>query len=247
MATKLSGNLAKSLANNEKLVPHLNQVIDEGEFEWSFDYKLKVEDKFWHPSIDSTPSLFELYTKGKAIIEGDTSNVWVPSHSLRKTFMVGHFWHAYIQHLVVERLHFAVWNEIERKGKKTWGRKSFQGVSGTGDIAPALLPISEPWLVDIKTMGSHDFKLKDMPARFADKWECQLNVYMDIFDLDKAMILGVQKDSPHDFKEFHFTRNQELIDALYLKWKLVSECIHRGVVPPAEEEVELPLKGVSHD
>ena len=247
MATRLTGNLAKSLVKNEKLVPHLEKVIDQGDFEWSFDYKPKEDDKFWHPSTDSTPSLLELYQKANAIIAKDESQMFVPSPSLRKTFMVGHFWHAYIQFLVVERLGFATWNEVERKGKKTWGRKSFQGAAGSGDLAPALLPISEEWLVDIKTMGSHDFNLKTLPGRFADKWECQVNVYMDLFDLEQALILGVQKDSPHAFKEFHFVRNQELIDALYLKWKLVSECVHRKIEPPQDEEVELPLKGISHD
>jgi hypothetical protein len=73
--------------------------------------------------------------------------------------------------------------------------------------------------------------------------ECQLNIYMDFFDLERGMILGVQKDSPHEFREFHFDRNQPLIDALYNKWRLVAMCLDENVSPPEGEDIGLPLKG----
>jgi hypothetical protein len=48
-----------------------------------------------------------------------------------------------------------------------------------------------------------------------------MNIYMDFFDYDRALILAINKDTPHDFKEFEFRRNQPLIDVIYDKWKFV--------------------------
>lgn len=232
-----------TIAQGNKLVPHLDRCIGEGDFEWTFDYKPKEGDDAWHPSGDCTPSLNELYLKAKGeLVERPIST------SLYKTFMVGHFWHAYIQKFVVEKLGFAEQSAIERKGCKVLdpcgdGPTAYNWVTGSGDIAPCTIPGHGDYLVDIKTMNGFDFGKSYLPERYADKWECQVNVYMDFFDLEHALILSVQKDSPHEFKEFEFTRNQPLIDALYTKWKLVCQCLHNDVEPPADEDIELPLSG----
>jgi hypothetical protein len=46
-----------------------------------------------------------------------------------------------------------------------------------------------------------------------------------------------------EFREFHFDRNQPLIDALYNKWRLVAMCLDENVSPPEGEDIGLPLKG----
>jgi len=66
---------------------------------------------------------------------------------------------------------------------------------------------------------------------------------MDFFDLEKGLIVAIQKDAPHDMKEFEFVRNQPLIDAIYHKWNIVSQCLDEGVEPPKEEVIELPVSG----
>ena len=38
--------------------------------------------------------------------------------------------------------------------------------------------------------------------------------------MEKAIILKVQKDSPHDLAEVELVRNQPLIEAIYDKWKI---------------------------
>ena len=63
------------------------------------------------------------------------------------------------------------------------------------------------------------------------------------FDLEKGLIVAIQKDAPHDMKEFEFVRNQPLIDAIYHKWNIVSQCLDEGVEPPKEEVIELPVSG----
>jgi hypothetical protein len=240
MALQLKGDYARSLAKKYKLVPHLNRVIGQGDFDWEFKYSPKEKDDAWHPSTDCTPNLQALYLKAKGELEERPITV-----ALYKTFMVGHFWHQYLQNIVLEKLQFCELVAIERKGQVAWTGASYGWCSGSADIAPASIPKHGDYLIDIKTMNAHDFRTPHLPKWCADKWECQVNVYMDMFDLDKAIILGVCKDSPHDFKEFEFHKNPTLIDAIYLKWKLVSQCLKNGIEPPPDEDVELYLKGCS--
>lgn len=242
MAIKLDKSmLAKNLVLNHYLVQHIDRAIGEGEMSWDAKFEPKVGDDAWHPSGDCTPSPYVLYHKAVDAVEGTGLNPHPVS--LLKTFTVGHFWHHYIQHIVVERLGFATWDEVEVRGESRWADKPFHWATGSADIAPCRIPVHGDFLVDIKTMGAHDFRPPRLPAWCASKYECQLNIYMDWFDLERAIILAVCKDSPHDFKEFHFVRNQPLIDAIYTKWKLVGDCIDQGVEPDESFDIPLPIQG----
>jgi hypothetical protein len=236
MALKLDKNF-KPLMKNYRLVPHLDKYISKGDQHWTFVYDPKQGDSAWHPSSDCTPSVYELYRKAKGELDERA-----PTPALYKTFMTGHFWHQYVQNMLLD-MGFCDEDAIERRGKKSWGEGPFHWVTGSADVAPVTIPVHGDFLLDIKTMNSHDFRRPGLSEWSGDKWECQTNIYMDFFDLDRAMILGIQKDSPHEFKEFIFERNQDLIDAIYLKWKLVAECLDTGVVPEETDDVELPLQG----
>lgn len=240
MAIKLKKTqFVTNLIKNHKLAGHIDKAIGDGEFSWTADFSPKVGDDAWHPSGDCVPNANALY-HGALKLQEERQR---PSAGLLKAFTVGHFWHAYIQHIVVERLGFSDWSEIECKGETRWGDKPFQWATGSADIAPCRIPVHGDFLVDIKTMGSHDFRQNNLPAWCASKYECQINVYMDWFDLDRAIILCVSKDSPHDFKEFEYHRNQPLIDSIYDKWKLVGRCLENEVEPPQDYETILPLVG----
>lgn len=261
MGIKLTGvnkaNVAKNLAKNYKYVTHLDRAIDKGEFAWSADFAAKAGDDAWHPSGDCTPSMRDLWLKAS----GQTVERRF-STALRKTFMVGHFWHAYLQHITVEILGFATWDQVEVRGKREWGEQGerrffgevhdpehsttalpYHWATGSADVCPALLPVHGEYLIDYKTMNANDFRKPDPPEWAVDKWECQLNVYMDWFDIDQAILVGACKDNPHEFKEFIFRRNQDLVDAIYGKWELVSQCIDEDIEMPEDEEWDLPLTG----
>lgn len=238
MALQIDRKSFGRLAVGDKLVPHLDKAIGLGDFKWKFDYSPKEVDDAWHPSGDCTPSTRDLYLKATGRVEDNP----IPA-ALRKTFLVGHFWHQYIQYILVEQLGYATASNIERKGERRWADGPYRWVTGSADVAPLVLPSGDEYLLDIKTMNAHNFRGQNAPAWAVDKWECQVNIYMDFFDLDKAIILGVMKDSPHDFREFEFTRNDELIQALYSKWKLVGRCIDAEVEPPADGDEDLPLQG----
>lgn len=219
-----------------QLVAHLDRAASNWEGEWGYAYVPKESDQSWHPSSDCTPSVYELWHMAKGHEQHNFEG-------MNKTFQVGHFWHQYLQHIVLNVLEFCDEKAIERKGERKWGDNPFEQVTGSADIAPLTLPSGKELLVDFKTMGSHAFRSNDPPAWAVDKWECQMNIYMDFFDLDEAIILGINKDSPHDFKEFTYLRNEPLVEAIYEKWKLTSMCINEDIEPPVDEDIELPLRG----
>jgi hypothetical protein len=121
----------------------------------------------------------------------------------------------------------------------------YHWATGAGDVAPLVLPTHGEYAVDFKTMSANQFKpfesTGQLPDWAKDKYEAQINIYMDFFDLEKALIVGVCKDSPHTFAEAEFHRNQPLIDAIYDKWEFVSECIDHEWVPTIIDDEEFDL------
>lgn len=241
--------LVMNLSKGYKLVPYLDKVFTDGfEDEWSFTYQEKEPDDAWHPSGHCTPPPRVLY----AVAQG--ANSFGPiSGSLRKSFHVGHYWHQLLQYIVLEKLEFCEPEAIERRGTRIWGElesdspplpQPFHWVTGSADIAPLVLPKLWQGIVDFKTMGSGMFKQGGIP--FADKYECQINIYLDLFEEERALIVGINKDSPHDFKEWEFVRNQPLIDAIYDKWEYVSAALDGGVELTTKDDENwpaLPLLG----
>lgn len=238
MAVKLDNTkFVRNLTKGYKLASHIDKVIGDGEFTWSAEFAAKHGDDAFHPSGDCVPTPFALYTKAT------TGEYKKPGTSLYKSFAVGHFWHAYLQYILVEKLAFADWNCIERCYEDRWAEGAYGWARGSADIAPCVIPGYGEYLVDIKTMGAFDFKQPNVPGWCAAKYECQINIYMDWFDMEKCILLCVQKDSPHELKEFEYVRNQPLIDTIHAKWKLVKECFDQGVEPPENYEPQLPLVG----
>jgi hypothetical protein len=245
MAIKLTKHsMARKLVTKTKLAVHLDRVIESaGDFEWTYKYEPKTGDNAWHPSGDCTLSPRELFDKATGAVEKDSIG-----GGLRKTFQVGHFWHGYLQEIVVNQLGYATPDAIERPGQKIWAEengkpKAYHWCRGSADVAPVTIPGQGEFLVDFKTMGSFDFKRTTLPDWSAAKYECQMNIYMDFFDLERTIVLCINKDSPHEFKEFIFNKNQPLIDTIYDKWQYVSDCLDNGNIPNSAETWELPIRG----
>ena len=245
----------KDLSPKYKLVPKLDKAIASFDDEWTFHYEPKVHDLFWHPSGHCVPEPSVLYD-----LATDRLNAWPslpdPEHerSMRKFGPVGHFWHQFLQHIMV-RYEMVPPEAIERQGAKWWGEaavvggevdmrwhppKPFHACIGNADVAPWTYK-GRDYIVDFKTMGSRNFQAVTLPPAFAAKYECQMNIYMDMFEYDAALIVAINKDTPHDFKEFEFRRNQPLIDMIYSKWKYVAECLEDHDRPDADDDVDFPL------
>jgi hypothetical protein len=252
--------LVKPMGKNRILVPQLEKAFVGFDDSWTFTYEPKRGDSAWHPSGHCTPDASQLYDMVHDAYHGylDPDTTWVKGEVTgpQKSFMVGHYWHQLIQYVIV-KIGLAEPEAIEAIGVKAWNDiayqhhggtpKPFHWVRGQGDIAPLVTP---EWtgLVDIKTMNSNSFKGAvggSLPAGFAHKYYCQIQIYMDLFDLDQALILGVNKDAPHDFCELTYVRNQDIIDAIYAKWRFVSDCLQRDIVPSSADDKTYALPTIN--
>lgn len=260
--------LVKPMGKNRIIVPQLERAFIGFDDEWSFTYSPKRGDSAWHPSGHCTPSVTELYDSAVeqydvylhperyTIVPGEVTGP-------QKNFMVGHYWHQLIQYTVV-KIGLAAPEAIEREGRKVWEwmaehdpnippvdrkvvPKPYHWVHGSGDIVPLVTP-NWTGLVDIKTMSSYSFKgavAGNLPPGFAFKYLTQLQIYMHLFDLEQGLILGVNKDTPHDFTELTYVRDQTLIDAILEKWYFVSECLRSGCPPTKQDDQKYLLPGQS--
>jgi len=226
-------NFTRNLVKRYKLVDHLDRYFGDEVEEFQFIYEPKKKDDAWHPSGHCTPPPSVLYD----IATGNVEHKEWGSKMLR-TFMVGHFWHQLLQKAVVD-LGLAEESAIERQGVRTWGdpmtRAPYHWATGAGDVAPCSLPGHGDYIIDFKTMSSFQFKPNKVPDWAANKYEAQINIYMDFFDLEHGLIVAINKDDS-EMKEFEYVRNQPLVDAIYDKWKFVSECLEIEHRPEAEDD-----------
>jgi hypothetical protein len=243
-----TSKFTRPLGKNRIIVPQLDKAFKAFDGEFHFTYEPKRGDTAWHPSGDCIPGAFDLWQKATGRAEhGDMTG-------LNKTFMVGHYWHQIIQHLLVIN-DLAPESSIERDGTDIWGYSEvsderygpapYHWVHGAGDIVPY---VTDDWsgLIDIKTMGSHGYNQPGLPSQFADKYIAQVNIYMHLFDVEQAMFLCVNKDNSA-FKEITFVRNQPLIDAILTKWRFVSECIDSDIMVTEEDDYEFALPAINKD
>ena len=243
----------KDLSPKYKLAPQLDKAIKSFDEEWTFTYQTKEPDLYWHPSSHCTPLPSVLYDHAQDRLNDEDDEEF--QQGMRKYSQVGHFWHQFLQHIMV-RYDMVVPNAIERTAAKVWEDdrtyrveapnvigKPFHVCRGSADVAPWAFR-GHDYIVDFKTMASRSFQRPTLPEAFAAKYECQMNIYMDFFDYDRALILAINKDTPHDFKEFEFRRNQPLIDTIYEKWKFVAHCIEDNERPDADDDLgfDLPLE-----
>lgn len=254
-------NFTKNLVKRHKLVGHLDRYLGTEVKDFEFKYEPKKIDIAWHPSGHCTMSVSELYDYAQPFLDPNTKVVMKNDHgvALNKTFLVGHFWHQLLQKAVLD-LGLAEPSAIERRGIRGWGEgelkidptngmqimvepgipwhtfKPLHWATGAGDVAPCSIPGHGDYVVDFKTMSSHQFKSNGLPDWCKDKYEAQINIYLDFFDLEKGLIIPIQKDSPHDLREVEFVRNQPLIDAIYQKWEFVSILLDEGIEPELDSD-----------
>ena len=249
----------RSLVKRHKLAPLLDRHLGTETENFIFTYEPKKSDDGWHPSGACTPNATDLH---KMVVSPEKKE-W--GTAMLKTFMVGHFWHQWLQNAVLE-LELAAPEAIEVRGVRGWGEKVEVGIdrhwvdfpeynpemwykphqwaTGAGDIAPCTIPGHGDYVIDFKTMSGQQYRQASIPAWAADKYEAQINIYMSFFDLEQGIIMAVCKDSPHEFKEFEYRRNQPLIDMIYDKWEFVGACLEEDEVPCELDNEMFSLDGL---
>ena len=220
--------LVKSLGYTQGLIlaPHIDRFLEQNN-----DFcptlpigMVKEDDGHFHPSAHPLMSVEELI-QDRLAMEHETI-----SASQKKTFDTGHFWHGYIQAALLE-MGFVTANNIERKylwdipgGPTPNPRVPGTMVSGTIDLLDVEIPGRGSWLVDIKTTSSLNFLDLEKTGLYP-KYVAQVNVYAERADRKNALILVVEKDSPHRFREIQIQRDNDLLAGIYTRWAEAAEVI----------------------
>jgi hypothetical protein len=217
------------------LVPHIEAYQQRAKFpdEWHITIRNHKEgDGYFHPSSDAftPPRTLWLQMQGRII----SSPI---SPALRRTFDCGHMWHGYLQGMLIE-MGFVQPENVERyvTHKITTNRGEVIG-AGTGDLVDVQIPGHGSWLVDIKTMNKVEFEQGANEFTMA-KWRAQVSCYMDWFNTDKAMILAVCKDSPHQMREYQIQKDQALLNEIYDRWAYVAACLRTDTEPEDDYQVD---------
>ena len=236
--------LLRSIRQKDKLAPLLNAYFAAGEFPDEMPATIhpnKPPDKHYHPS-----SAGECARHSFALRVGDVKPEPI-SGSLQRIFHVGHLYHAWIQFILVD-MGLAEPSAIEKKYKRDLvtdaGNK--WRMTGATDVARCSIAGHGDYLVDIKTMGGFSFKQENMRPDMWYKYHSQIQVYMDWHDMDQALILGVNKDTPHDFREWEIKRDPSVADAVYEKWETVADAVVADLPPncTCSDPTACPVRGL---
>ncbi len=165
--------------------------------------------------------------------------------------MVGHFWHILLSD-ILSALDFTGDHCVERKLKYT--HPDGWTVAGAADVSHCYVPghNDAPFLVDFKTMNARMFA-EPPPPYVLDKWTHQVNIYMDLLwkanpKMDnpvQTIMVVIQKDTPHNFKEIVIDYDPDLCEAVYEKWSVVWQSLQDDFPPRCECPVgKCPVEGI---
>lgn len=210
------------------LVPLIESYQRSAKFPetWTIEIRnSKPDDGHFHPSSDAFTSPHDLWLAKQGRLARSPI-----SPALRRTFDCGHMWHGYLQNILIE-MGLVKPENVEKYIVKpvTTHRGEFIG-AGTGDLIDVQIPGYGSWLVDIKTMNKPEFEQGANEYTMV-KWRAQVSCYMDWFGADKAMILAICKDSPHDMREYQIIKDQSMLDEIYDRWSFVAECLRTNTDP----------------
>jgi hypothetical protein len=231
--SKLLKNLVAD--SGSLLVPHIDAYLARGKFPETWDIEIrnyKPEDPHFHPSSHCYVEPKQLYRMMMKLDPKEPIN-----SGLRKTFDCGHMWHGYVGAILTE-MRFVKLSNVERHIEHAVSTKrGFCVGSGTADLVDVEIPGHGKWLVDMKTMNTNEFN--SGPTDFTmKKWIAQVNCYGDWLGTDQMMVLAIQKDSPHMFKEFIINRDEQLLDQIYDRWTYTAECLRTQTEP--DQDWNLP-------
>ena len=217
------------------LVPHIEAYQQRGKFpeKWEIEIRnVKKDDGHFHPSSDAFMPPRDLWLKMQGRLIGKPI-----SPALRRTFDCGHMWHGYLQSILID-MGLVQPENVERHTTYRIVTKHGTAIgSGTGDLVDVTIPGHGEWLVDIKTMSKREFEQGANEYTML-KWQAQVSCYMDWFGSDKAMVLAISKDSPHQMREYEIVKDQNLLNEIYDRWTYVAECVRLGQEPEYEYQVD---------
>lgn len=211
------------------LVPHINAYQARANFPavWNIEIRnQKPEDGHFHPSSDAFAPPLDLWKAKKGLLLRSPI-----TPALRRTFDCGHMWHGYLQEMLIE-MGLVERGNVERYIAKT--RADQHGrpftCAGTADLVDVDVPGHGKWLVDIKTMNHTEFG-QGASDKTLLKWKAQVSCYMDWLGAERAFVLAICKDSPHDMREYQIQKDDTLLGEIYDRWGYVAQCLRADVEP----------------
>jgi len=227
----LGSQFAKHFQKGEVLVPHLNNWFANGEFPDEIPITLrpnKEHDDAFHPS-SALMCERALYAK----LEGDLP-AEETAMDMQKVFMIGRYYHELVQWIVVEGLGFATWEDVEKEHDLHFAtaKGNPYRVRGFIDVARMALPgLDTAVLLDVKTMASRLYGMGEPPRSLMEKYEAQVRLYLEFEDLPRGIILFMEKDNPHRFREAVVERDGAQVDRIMEGWEFVTDSRAEGLVP----------------
>lgn len=223
----------RNLGTKELLVPHLDAWFAANTFPDEIPFTLtpnKEKDDALHPSMHALACPRVIYAEKMDHLDEPTRGVLAQTN---KMFFFGDFTHKLLQWVVVEQLGFATWDDIEYEvhlSSKTEAGNEWT-CRGFIDIARCKIPGHGARLVDIKTANARVFAT-GIPPNLWTKYVAQINLYLDWTDQDDdAIVLVVEKDHPHRFKELYVPRDPKLLDEIYQRWDEATDAVAEGKPP----------------
>lgn len=215
--------------NQGTVVAHLIQryvrtMPDGVKFNFHFETG-KDSDDAMHPSSAWVCSR-ELYARRK----GDFKPSYSPDSAM--TFLVGHFYHALVQHVLVDHMKIAKQEDIEKEVRfesaSWWGR-------GFIDVAHCNTDDGD-YLIDLKTVNGVMFKAPNLPPDLWNKYYAQVQLYLDWEGMENAILLCFEKDSPHRLKEYKIEADPEFVETIYERWDRVANGLRHSEPPDCDCE-----------
>lgn len=211
--------LTDSISTGGILTPHLEQALmTKGESSWPSEYAIKIYNKerhwdgLFHPSSHTDSPELQLFYEfsPKYAIRREP-----PTVDLIMTFQVGSAFHSLLQSMLLH-LGFCEEEDIE-----THFVNVERHCSGTVDVRKITLPNGKTYPLEIKSAGF-------LPKEPSEKYLRQLQVYMDVGCgevQEEGIILYLEKNHPHRFREFLVRRDEKILNDIYGKWNRVLEAI----------------------
>ena len=224
----------RNLASKELLVPHLDAWFATNDFPDEIPFTLtpnKEKDDALHPSMHALACPREIYAEKMGHMDEPTKMALAQTN---KMFFFGDFTHKLLQWIIVEQLRFATWDDIEHEvylESKTEKGNAWQ-CRGFVDVAHCIIPNVGDRLIDMKTTNARVFATQ-IPHALWQKYVAQVNLYMDWTGQteEEAIILVIEKDHPHRFKELYIPFDPDLVDDVYERWDAATDAVAEGKPP----------------
>ncbi len=204
----------------------------------------KERDTAMHPSSNALQCLAETYAGKQGLLAPEKFTA-----TNHKIFMIGHAYHGILQSVLID-MGLTKPEYIEHEHRRTndgtvldcsvdWRKdpkikKALWWARGYADVSHCEIPGHGDALIDIKSASSFAFNKVGQDTGFWPKYEAQAQLYLDWHDVDMAIVLYQNKDTPHDFKERHIHRDRDFVAEIYDRWTEVAERAKLGDPPKCE-------------